>query len=94
MVWIYVTLGVALVGLALLGWYVFRLYRKLGAVLQELGVLADRAAEGLDLLARIEVPDQLGDRYDAVFPGVGDDGDGELRIRASLDLGAASARRT
>lgn len=68
MVWIYVTLGVAVLGLVLLGWYVVVLYRKAVALLHELGVVADRAAEALELLARIEIPDRLGGRYDAAFP--------------------------
>jgi hypothetical protein len=69
-VWIYVTLGVALIGLAVLGWYVFVLYRKLAALFAELAALTDRAAEALDLVARIEIPDRLGGRYDASFgPG-------------------------
>lgn len=68
MVWIYVALGVAVLGLVLLGWYVFRLYRKVAVLLTEVGVLADQAGQVLDLLAQIEIPDQLGGRYDAAFP--------------------------
>ena len=94
MVWIFVTLGVALVGLALLGWYVFRLYRKLTALLNELGVLADRAAEALDLLGRIDIPDQLGDRYDAAFSGADGQEDDELRVDARFSVGTAPAPRT
>ena len=68
MVWIYVTLGVAVVGLVILGWYVLMLYRKLIAVLAELAVVADRAGQALDLVAQVEVPEALDDRFDASFP--------------------------
>ena len=68
MVWIYVALGVAVVGLVALGWYVFVLYRKAAAVLAELAVQAETAEGVLDLVAQIEVPDRLGSRFDASFP--------------------------
>ncbi len=80
MVWIYVALGVALIGLVVLGWYVYVLYRKLAALFAELAAVTDRAAEALDLVARIEIPDRLGGRYDASF-GSGFD----ARFDASFD---------
>lgn len=108
MVWIYVALGVALIGLVVLGWYVFVLYRKLAALFAELAGLTDRAAEALDLLARIEIPDRLGGRYDASFdPGFdagfdvdleADDPDGygapDLSGNPDIKPAARPARRT
>ena len=68
MVWIYVTLGIGVIALVVLGWYVLRLYRKLIAVLAELTVVADNAGQALDLVAQIEVPEALDGRFDASFP--------------------------
>ncbi len=94
MVWIYVVLGIAVLGLALIGWYVYVLYRKLAGVLTELAVVADRAEQALELLARIEIPDQLGDRYDATFPGGDLDDEDDWRFEARFESGGSTARQT
>jgi hypothetical protein len=101
-VWIYLVLGVGVVGLGLIGWYLYVLYRKFAAVVTELAVVAERAEQALDLLARIEIPDRLGDRYDATFPRAEPDDDlhdqpddlDALAFEARFSAGSATRRRT
>lgn len=67
MIWIYVVVGVAVLGLVLLGVYVYVLYRKFAALASELGVAAERLEQALGVLDQIRIPEGLGERYDAAF---------------------------
>lgn len=67
MVWIYVALGVAVLGVGLLVAYVFVLYRKFVALASELGVGAERLSEVLVLVDQIRIPDRLAQHHDAAF---------------------------
>ena len=61
MVWIIVALAIAVLGLALLIWYAVRLTRLVGALLGEVGVLADQGGQLMDLVASVEIPDAPAD---------------------------------
>lgn len=57
MVWIYVAIAVALIGLGLLIWYCVRLTRKVADLAGEVAVLADHGGELVGLLEQIELPE-------------------------------------
>lgn len=53
--WVLLFLAIALAGLAVLAWVGLRLWRSARGLLDEVGVMADRAGELADLLAQVEV---------------------------------------
>jgi len=55
MLWVLLFVGIALGGLAVLAWVGLRLWRSARGLLEELDVMAGRAGELADLLARVEV---------------------------------------
>lgn len=53
--WVLLFLGIGLVGLVVLGGLAVRLWRRLRALLEELGRAGDRTGELLDLLGQIRL---------------------------------------
>lgn len=58
MTWVWVFVGIAVVGLIVIVSYVIWLAHKAADVIGELTVLGDRAAQLAELLGQIELPDQ------------------------------------
>lgn len=57
MVWIYVAIAVALIGLGLLIWYCVRLTRKVADLAGEVAVLAGHGGQLVGMLEQIELPE-------------------------------------
>ena len=64
MVWIIVVLAIAVLGFALLIWYVVRLTRLVGDLAGEVGTLAEQGGQLMDLLASVQIPDAPDDGRD------------------------------
>jgi hypothetical protein len=56
-VWVFVFGGIALAGLIMLICWIVWLAHKVGDVMSEVGVLADRTSQILDLLGQIQPPE-------------------------------------
>ena len=74
MLWVLLFLGIAVGGLAVLARIALGVWRSAGALLEELDVMASRAADLADLLAQVQVPEPRADAgpdltSDSAWPG-------------------------
>lgn len=84
MTWVLVFGAIALGGLIMLGCFAVSLWRKSTALLDEVGVLLERADELAGLLAQIEVPSERGDsQYGDHFVADADETTGDNEFGAT-----------